>query len=635
MIKSAAACNSVKDHAEVLKLLEKHQDKAAKDCESGGDARKTWLVVLGQVASDVSRLLVQPKMDPFRDKCISLVERLLRPSDKQHYEILGTLSFQRGQCAGESEHAREFYQKAVHYWEKAGTTEHQNCFLAKARVLPYPDCLPYWEIADAKEDIIKACRAHAHTVQTLSWENRRRINRACRELGQIELAVSLVTDIKEEDKIVELSRDWLLGFNCTREQIVKYLRGVFREMAKQERNLRDLVQKWTGLLFDLAEDLVNQDTDVSADERGTWVLETLQLASSGRVVSARLERMFPDKRDVGTQAATRQEAKALHFLNWFINTSYKLAQEAWEKRDYHGTASLLVAALGAFWEVVDVEKTEVQEGSRRGKIGSLEAEWVSYVLAPAGNLFSPSEGVASAEHFLAPVQPALRQAAEKAMQILTDGPSNWLRSITRPEYTEPAPGALVDAIARKLILNLRHIRNLLRDGKVNVVPDWKWWQLAGRFIDQVIYHLAAVNFYRDLREMAEMINEWPAQCVSEINNRLHAAEEEHRKFRHTPGFLSPGDEVRLPSLRITVHSDLQEIFIYFQPDEIRVRIKYDPARAELNINADDEVTVFQMEKGPTSYKAQLKYRSMQVTIERQLQSFLIVYESQTWHVSFQ
>ncbi|MCS7023099.1 MAG: hypothetical protein NZU63_14880, partial [Gemmataceae bacterium] len=174
----------------MIRLITQNQQWIYEDLDHARKSWLTWSVV-------ITELIERAAAANLEEEQLRKVQQIGRQWQTSPHSDL--VRFHK--ALAQVEYRLGCHAEAVQLWEKAGHTQHQDYFQAKAVVTDYPGNLQYLESAQQWKELL-----HQYDIKSnypLSTQDRRRVLRACRELGRWQQAIEIAINLDNQD-FVEL-----------------------------------------------------------------------------------------------------------------------------------------------------------------------------------------------------------------------------------------------------------------------------------------------------------------------------------------------------------------------------------------------------------------------------------------------
>jgi hypothetical protein len=535
---------------------------------TGGPTWSTWQKVLLDLLSETVRL-------PQTEKSLKIrAELCLSPYAPRFYASQHFRDWQ--QQWAKLAFDLEKWEQAAAGWEAINDTKKKEYYLAKARSTKYPESLQWWESANEWMEILKLWNADAHK-ERLDRKDFQRVVRAYRETGQwkaaLNIAVVMDKDVDDKEIAVEIWKAICTHGQCSEEAIIHIIDSAFDALS-QRLDKNDLSRCWTITLYALLRATVESDPDSQNNQKSaeTWA-RTLVYGFRHQVdhrgITSRLENAW--------NKGPKERAWTLgsKLLKQIVQHCRSLVEREWQQGRLEEAARLACLVLHLFWNFPQ----RMQDNSQSDDVPRDQPEWRPYL--------QRQEKVASV-NYLAQIETEFHEQVYQALECVGAGPPDWIRQadprgdpISRRDYSTRGESEenrerdidrlpkIVDSLSYDLLKNLQDTRKTAQ--RRDDIAPVRWWLTVGRFIEQAPFRRRALDFYRELRDLAQEYH-WNPKVQREIAERLQDYERRYEAWRR---------QRNEPSSRPTVveldqHKESDILIVYYQADHYEVVIQLKP-----------------------------------------------------------
>ena len=514
---------------------------------------------------------------------------------------LGRLAFQLGDFA-----------RAVTLWEISRDTQTSDYFRAKAQISNYPECLRWWESAGEWAEIVYQYETHSEIE--LPVEERRRVARAANNMGRPKLALRLLAGIDSRQAADVWRRlalnepmqptDWeeLIGvmWHAANQATPTVLPKIHPESVATETSDSSVFDQgltiWTDFLFDLLLYLTEDDT---LKERHDLLWRPIVYGFRLGVAAPALRTRFAGSWENRQQVNSRWAIYAA-ILQKLLAQTVEETRLCYQSGDSNGAVNLCEMALDIMfrWPV-----RRREEDSRRGDPFREAVPVFAVAQVNDGNFFG--------------VPPELHASLIDALRCVAEAPPDWwpntIDSMPFPRGRDWRDR--LEAVSFELVRQMTWMNSSA--GFLLRIPDFEDFLAAGKFVEQSPFRKAAVEFYRELKQLA-FARGWPPSQQTIIQKRLELAIQRHQQFledrdRDTM-LVRPGEERQSDLVRVRSLEDRPEIILETLPDLYRFRFRIHSDQHDPHAYWDREIRVTGPFIREGSHVWQLVWRERQIEI---------------------
>ncbi|GIW85208.1 MAG: hypothetical protein KatS3mg107_0868 [Gemmataceae bacterium] len=541
---------------------------------TGGPTWSTWQKVLLELLSETVRL-------PQTEKNLKIrAEVCLAPYAPRFYASPHFRDWQ--QQWAKLAFDLERWRQAAEGWEAINDTKKKEYYLARARSTAYPESLQWWESANEWAEILKLWNADAHKDR-LDRKDLQRVVRAYRETCQwnaaFNLAVVMDKDVDDKDIAIETWRAICTHGQCSEEDLIRIIDAAFDTLSTR-LNEKDLPRCWTMTLYALLRATVESDSDSQNNQKSaeTWartLVYGFRHEVDHRGITSRLENAW--------NKGPKERAWTLgsKLLKQIVQQCRLLVEREWQQERFEEAARLAYLVLHLLWNFPQ----RIQDNSQSDDVPRDQPEWRPYL--------QRQEKVASV-NYLAQIEAEFHEQVYQALECVGAGPPDWIRqvdrrgdAISRRDHSAIAESEedrerdtdrlpkIVDSLSYDLLKNLQDTRKTAQSPN-DIAPE-RWWLTVGRFIEQAPFRRRALDFYRELRDLAQEYH-WKPKIQREIAERLQDYEKRYEAWRRQrnepssrPIVVEPGQSKDSDILIVYCRSDHNDAVIQLKPDLDQIR----------------------------------------------------------------
>lgn len=546
----------------------------------GGQNWSTWQRILLELLSEAVRL-------PQTEKDLKIqVEECLSTHDRRFYGAQHFRDWQRQRA--QLAFQLEMWKEAVERWEAINDTKSKEYYLAKARSTDYPESLQWWESANEWTKILQLWNADAQKDR-LDRKDLQRVLRAYRETRQwndaFKIAVVMDKDVDDKDIAVETWRAICSHGQCSEDDLIRIIDAAFDALT-QRHDKKDLPRCWTATLYTLLRATVGKDSNSQKNDEEPVRMQARALvygvrhAIDHRGITSRLESAWNKG---PKEPAWTSESK---LLKQIVQHCRSLVEREWQQRRFEEAARLAYLVLHLLWNFIP----RSQDRSPGDDVPRDQTEWRPYLQI--------SEKVASV-NYLAEIEEGFHELVYQALECVGAGPPDWIRqadprgdAISSRDHSAAAkaeedrdldtPGTIlnrllkiVDSLSYDLLKNLQDTRKLAQ--RPDDIAPVRWWLTVGRFIEQAPFRRRALDFYRELQDLAQEYH-WDRKDQQKITERLQDYERRYEAWRRhrsepssRPTVVEPGQSKDSDILIVYCRSDRNGAVIQLKPDLDQIR----------------------------------------------------------------
>jgi hypothetical protein len=232
----------------------------------------------------------------------------------------------------------------------------------------------------------------------------------------------------------------------------------------------------------------------------------------------------------------------------------------------------------------------MQDNSHSDDVPRDQPEWRPYL--------QRQEKVASV-NYLAQIEAEFHEQVYQALECVGAGPPDWIRQVdprgdavfsrdhstaAKSEEDRDLDTAgtilnrllkIVDSLSYDLLKNLQDTRKTAQ--RREDMASVRWWLTVGRFIEQAPFRRRALDFYRELRDLAQEYY-WSREDQQKITERLQDYERRYEAWRRQrnepssrPTVVEPGQSKDSDILIVYCRSDRNGAVIQLKPDLDQIR----------------------------------------------------------------
>ncbi|MCS6897309.1 MAG: hypothetical protein NZM29_04990 [Nitrospira sp.] len=576
----------------VAELVDRNQVGISKDLARISKSWLTWSAVITDLVERAAESQVG-------DKVLKQVQRLGRQwRDAPHSEMS---RFHR--ALGQLEYRLRFYDVAVELWEKAQHTQHQDYFVAKAKVTPYPENLQYLESAQQWQELLH--QEQIHPGSSLNVQDQRRVLRACRELQRWRQAVEAALPLDNQD-FVELWRNILADASVTEDNMHEYLKLAHdRWLASNSPSQSG--RSWSLLMLDclLALQRPAHVGKASAQQSVPWasacthptrrdtsrrfepIYYALTLECEPQRVANHFQRVWESRQD---RPERWKEHSAL--LRMVSHGARRYAQQLWNKGRAEEAAVMTHLVCRLVWKT----RGRKEDTELRSWFDEL-APW-DYISWPgdAGDSRHSAATNALDASILADVRREYWDLPYNAIRMIAEAPRNTFRELQGHRWREFQD--LLDGLGYALLQKARE--QFAAASEKQLLRNAKMFLLLGRLCQQARFRKLAVEYYGLLERAMGKIS-FPQSYCAAVQQGLSQALDELAKFREQKSALAqeitirPGERAASPALDVECSINPLEVILTLRPGNYQARVLVDQQSWRVEVDAIRGIQV----SGPT------------------------------------
>jgi hypothetical protein len=487
---------------------------------------------------------------------------------------------------GQIEYGLGNFREAVTLWEKARHTQHQEYYLAKGQVAPYPNNLQYLESAQQWQEILH--QEESHPNRPLSPQDSRRVLRACRKLCRWRQALKTAIALENHD-FVEVWGQIIADTTIKVTDLREYMQQAYAFWCQSnaQTDKADNIRSWSLLILDCLlalQDLRAENKSPGPSPATTSPMRPEQIdreygplflglaqECDVRRIAGHFQRVWENREEWPRRWKTHES-----LLKIIGPAGLFHARQSWKTNRFEETATVTHLLCRLVWQTSERKEDEELGG------------WFDQ-LVPYGYIARSSEDQTAADNHKDErqrslvvnlleneINPQFSELVQATIQLVAEAPADLFRNLQGLQWRDFHD--LLDGLANLLY---RKVQDWLGTGpEMQIINQSEEFLVIGRICEQANFRKLAVKYYDTLAQATERIqfSEDFRRTVSERQKQARQAQRELREQRDAgreEAYIRPGDKGR-SATTLAIRSLRQEptVILELLPDSYCYQVRF-------------------------------------------------------------